>query len=301
MLVRRSKGSEMTRIRVSIGGTGRSSRPWTAEVDRDVQDPGSFGIVHPEEEDIGPGRVREVEPDRRALDQDREKAVVGGSLQQARVDPDRMLRDLTDPEHPAVPPGAPDRSADLVGERLVGDPLVDLGQGAEDRAVGTVVLERGSERCDGLLEPPLHQVGETFERDHPAGREVGRVLEPVAVDRVQEDRGADPLVEVPRVAAERLEVVASLEDVGGREAGEEILDRAVADARLGAGDGLDQRIHGGRDLGEGWVGDYEAGQPAPCSILTTDSRSVVSISWRSTPARAIAIWASTTPNLTPRL
>ena len=38
-----------------------------------------------------------------------------------------------------------------------------------------------------------------------------------------------------------------------------------------------------------------------CSIRTIDSSSPASIRSRSTPARARAIWASTTPNLTPRL
>ena len=42
-------------------------------------------------------------------------------------------------------------------------------------------------------------------------------------------------------------------------------------------------------ISSGVGGRGVAGQPAPCSIRMTDSSKVVSISWRSTPARARAI------------
>ena len=189
-----------------------------SEVDRDVEDPGPFGVVHPEEEDVGPGGVRQVEPDRGPLDQDREEAVVGVAFQEPGVDPDRVLVHGADAEHPAVPLAAPDRPADLVGQGLVGDPLVGLGQGTGDRAVDPVAGDRLAERGDRLLEPPLHQVGEAGKRDRPAGGDVRGVLDPEPVDRMEEDRGADPLVEVPGVGPERFQLVGKPEDLGRRPA-----------------------------------------------------------------------------------
>ena len=46
-----------------------------------------------------------------------------------------MLVGLPDPEHPAIARAAPDRAPHLVGQRLIRDLLVGLGQGAGDRAV----------------------------------------------------------------------------------------------------------------------------------------------------------------------
>ena len=43
-----------------------------------------FGIVHAQEEDVGPAAVRQVEPDGRALDQDREERLVRLALEEPR-------------------------------------------------------------------------------------------------------------------------------------------------------------------------------------------------------------------------
>ncbi len=50
-------------------------------------------------------------------------------------EPDRVLAHLPDPEHPPVPPAAPDRPPDLIGQRLVRHPLVSLRQRAGHRPV----------------------------------------------------------------------------------------------------------------------------------------------------------------------
>ena len=89
-----------------------------------------FGKVHAEEEDVGPAAVREVQPHRRPLDQDREERVVRLALEEPGMDAQRMLVDAADPEHPAVALAAPDRPPHLVGQGLEGDLLVGLGQGA---------------------------------------------------------------------------------------------------------------------------------------------------------------------------
>ena len=65
--------------------------PVNAQVHGDIQDAGPFGVVHAEEEDVRPGAVRQVQPHRGPLDQDREQAVLGGPFQQSRMNPDGML------------------------------------------------------------------------------------------------------------------------------------------------------------------------------------------------------------------
>ena len=121
----------ITRSRASIGGRGRSIAAVDPEVDRDIQDPRPLGKIHAEEEDVGPAAVRQVEPHRRLLDQDGEEGLVRLALEQPRMDPQRVLVDAADPEHPAVALAAPDRAPHLVGQGLKGDLLVGLRQRAD--------------------------------------------------------------------------------------------------------------------------------------------------------------------------
>ena len=132
------------------------------------------------------------------------------------MEPDRVLVDLADPEHPAVPLAAPHRPADLVGERLIGDLLVGLSHALAIDPFGPRP-DRRPERGDRLLEAPLHQVMKPWNGITPPVREVGRILEPIAIDGVKEHRRPDPLVEVPRILAKRLELVARPEDLDGGE------------------------------------------------------------------------------------
>ncbi len=156
--------------------------------------------------------------------------------------PDGMLVRPSDPEHPAVAPAAPDRAPNLVGEGRKRHLFVRLRQCAGQCPVRPVPARfRGAERGDRLLEPALHQVHEPVERDLARGGQVGRLLERVAVDGMQEHRGADPLVQVLGALAKRLDLLAGQEDLGGRCAGDQGADRAVAQVRVGAGDGLDQK------------------------------------------------------------
>src|SRR5512135_3897824 len=74
-------------------------------------------IVPAQEEGVGPGAGRQVEPDQRALDQDRGEPVVRRAPQEPGVDADRVHIGLAYAEHPEVgptapdPTGAPDRKA----------------------------------------------------------------------------------------------------------------------------------------------------------------------------------------------
>src|SRR5262245_19451061 len=113
----------MTRTRHSIGGVAWSSRPCTPR-STEIFSTRAPSVVHAQEEDVGPGAVRQVEPDRGPFDQDREERVLGLPGQQPGVDPKRMLVDPADAEHPAVALAAPDRPSDLVGQGLEGDLVI---------------------------------------------------------------------------------------------------------------------------------------------------------------------------------
>jgi hypothetical protein len=214
--------------------------PVDAQVDRDVQDSRSFRVIHPQEEDVGPGGVRKVEPDRRALDQDREQVGFGRALEQPGMESHGMLIDLADPEHPAVAVAVADRPADLVGEGLVGDLFIHLRQSAGDRAVRPFVGHHAPEAGQRLLEPALHQVDKPGVRNHPARRQLGGVLDPVAVDRVQEHRRAHALIEVPRALAKLFELVAGLQDLRRAQPRDQLAQRPIPRRRFGTGDRRDQ-------------------------------------------------------------
>ncbi len=126
----------ITRSRDSIGCGGRSVAPVHSQVDRDVQDPRAFGKIHPQEEDVGPSAVREVQPHRRPLDQDRKQRPVRLAQQEPRMDPQRMFFGTADPKHPAVSLAASHRPAHLVGQRLKRDLLVGPRQRAGDVPFG---------------------------------------------------------------------------------------------------------------------------------------------------------------------
>ena len=150
------------------------------------------------------------------------------------MDTQRMLVDAADPEHPAIALAAPDRPPDLVGQGLKGDLLVGLGQRAADRSAGPILFECASERGDRLLVPPVHHVHEAIERDQPGGPDRRVFLDVVAVNRVQEQAGSNPLVQVLALLAKRFQLLAGLE-------------------LLGQADAADQRPRGAvPDLGSGW-------------------------------------------------
>ena len=108
------------------GGARAGVAPVDAEVDRDVEDPGAFGVVHAQEEDVGPRAMGEVETDGSAFDQDGEEAVAPAALEEGRDEADRVFVGRADAEHPAVAPAASDGAADLVGQGLVADLLVGV-------------------------------------------------------------------------------------------------------------------------------------------------------------------------------
>ena len=91
-----------------------------------------------------------------------------------------------------------------------------------------------------LLESTFHQVGEPVERDQAGRRDFRRILDQVAMNRLQEHEGANTVVEVCRALAEILEIVANQQELRGGHALEKSNDGTVAELGISAGDRLDQ-------------------------------------------------------------
>ena len=116
---------------------------------------------------------------------------------------------MTHPEHPLIALYHPHAAADLVRERLKTKPLVGNGQRTADairRALGSL---HGEKVIQGFFEPAIEKKMETAERDETfAGpdRPVQLSGKVEAVDRVQEEQGANTLVEVVTPAPEVVEL-----------------------------------------------------------------------------------------------
>ena len=149
----------------------------------------------------------------------------------------------------------------------------------------------------------------------PVARSDGGVLDVVAVDRVEEQRGPDALVEVVALLAERLQLLAGLELLGEVSAGDRA-SRAERSRHLGSGLVIvsmrslagvsdmvgDSRYGDGREWSTTRVGRTFGVIGASSARAGQGSiQETARIRSRSTPASARAIWASTIPNLTPRL
>ncbi len=229
----------------AVGFDGRNRMRVTAEqpeVDRDVQDTGSLGVIHAEEEDVGPGGMGQVEPNGRPLDQHGKELAGPSAPEQSRMNSDGMLVGLPDAKHPAIARAASDRASHLVGECLVGDLFVGVSQGAEDCAVDAAGPHGAEKRGDRLLETSGKQILESVE-GNPSGRgHAWCVLDHESEDRMQEHRSAHALIEVLRAPTKRLQFLARGQDLGNREPLDQLADRLVANRGVGAPDGGDQRI-----------------------------------------------------------
>ena len=132
-------------------------RPWAriaaahAQVDRDIEDPRAFGIIHAQEENVAPGAVGQVHAHRRSLAQDRERAVRRSRRQQFRPQAQRLIGGMADAEHPLVAAHCADAAADLVGQRLKGQAVIGGRQGAGESIAGALVSLRGQEQDGSLL------------------------------------------------------------------------------------------------------------------------------------------------------
>ena len=226
---------------------GRAWRGITAmdgEVDRDVEDPGAFRIIHAEEENIAPAAMAEVHAHRGAFAQDGIDAG-GVAPGQLRSDTEGLIEGMTHSEHPLVAADGADAAADLVGQGLEGEAMVGGGEGARDAVAGTVVRLVGEEAGDGLVEPTVEEVLVTSERDEAARVEFGAARQVKPVQGVEEEERPNTFVEIGGVVPEGFEGMALGEQVGEGSLMAEMLEGLVADGGIGAGDDRNEgRGHG---------------------------------------------------------
>lgn len=187
-----------------------------AEIDGDIEDLGALGEVHAEEEDVAPAAVGEVHPDGGFLAEDGEGAVGTGD-EEIRVKAEGLIGGVADAEHPLVAADGTDAATDLVAEGLKGEALVGGGEGGREAVAGALAGLGGEEGVDGFLEAALEEVFVTAERDEggcAAGGEAGEARGDFeAMKGVEEEEGADALVEVVRAPAEGVEGGAGAEEL----------------------------------------------------------------------------------------
>lgn len=231
-----------------------------AEVDGDVEDLGALRVVHAEEEDVAPSAVGEVHAQRGALAEDGEETR-GGTGAEFGSYAERVIGGVADAKHPLVTAHGADAAADLVGERLEGEAVVGGGEGGGEAVAGSLLALGGEERIDGFLETTGEQLfvaaegNETWGSglDWAVSSEFGGEME--AVDGIEEEKGADAVVEVGGLTAEVVEDLAGGEQMGGVEGGTEEVEGLIADAWIIGGDDRQEGvIHGGRAGVEGWGG-----------------------------------------------
>ena len=215
--------------------TGAGIATVDTEVDRDVQDLGAFRIIHPEEEDVGPRRVGQVHADRSLFAQDRIRTIRGG-LQQFGPDAQGLVDGMPHAEHPLIAPDGADTATDLIRERLEGQPMIGRGQGGTDAVAGAFGLLLGQEGIDRLLESTMEQVLESAERNQPTGApalagEHGGKME--AMQGVQEEQRANPLVEVGGATPEAVQFGSELQQSRRRRAGHDAFQGEVPHLRPG--------------------------------------------------------------------
>src|SRR4051812_14000525 len=125
-----------------------------------------------------------------------------------------MFVRMTYAEHPAVSGTAPDRTPDLVGQRLIRCLLVGLREGAGDSAIRAVAPGGRQKRSNRLFEASRQEVFESLEWNSSSLGHVHGILQPIAVQGVQEHRRANALIKILRVPPEAFQNAAGFEDVG---------------------------------------------------------------------------------------
>src|SRR5262245_10746614 len=100
------------------------------QVNRAVEDPRSFGKIHPQKKDVAPGAVREVHPHRSFLAEDRKTRRIGARSEQFGPNSQGMIGDVPCPKHPLVAAYHAYAAPDLVGQGLKREPMVSVGQSA---------------------------------------------------------------------------------------------------------------------------------------------------------------------------
>ena len=188
-----------------MGGRGACVATAHGEVDRDVEDAGALGKVHPEKKDVAPGAVSEVHADGCPFVKDREGAIE--RLGEDRAQPQRDFIGRAAAEHPLVSADLAHGGADLIGERLQGEPVVTLRQRRAKCVAGPVLSLAIEQDFDGFAEPALEEVMVGGSRDQAGCLRIRfkqrRQMEPV--QRVKKKPGAHTLIKIWGGAAKVIE------------------------------------------------------------------------------------------------
>ena len=254
-----------------------------AQVNRDIEHARAFGKIHAQEKDVAPAAVGQVHAHGRGLAQDGVERLGGAALQQLATDAQRIVGGMAGAEHPLIAAHGAHAAAHLVGQRLEPQRAIAGGQGAGDGGARSGGGLRREKDVDGLLESPLQQMGVAGERDGGADRSGGMARHMKAMDGIEEEQGAYPLVEVIARAAEAVERRALGQQFIERGAAADGIERAVAFVGIGGGDNPGQPAH----------------RPLSCaadiSRVASSSSTCASTSARSRPASASASWALSRP------
>ena len=156
-----------------------------------------------------------------------------------------MVRGMAHAEHPLVTAHGTHAAANLIGERLKGNALVNDGKRAGNGIAGAGGFLHLEKMLQCFLEPPLQQVFEAFERNHArrARWQFGGQMKPM--NGVEKEQGADAFVKIITTAAEGFQFRARGEQLicGQRRANE--VQRLIALLRIRRRDDFQKaRRHG---------------------------------------------------------
>ena len=128
-------------------------------------------------------------------------------LQKLRADAQRMIAGMAHAEHPLIAPHGAHTSAHLIRQRLKTEALVRRGQRAADAVTGAFDRLMREEIVDGLAEPAIQQMQVAGKRNRAARIQPRLLGQMIAVNRIEEKKRADAVVQIARLAAKCIELM----------------------------------------------------------------------------------------------
>jgi len=130
--------------------------------------------------------------------------------------------------------------ADLVGKRLEPQAMVRCGQSAGNGLVGSLGVLCAQKNLDGFLEPTLQQVAVAVEGYEPQLPDAGLLRQVEAVNVIQEEQGANALVEVRALFAKCFQVRTLMQQILEPGRASPCIDGLVAHIGIGGCDDRDE-------------------------------------------------------------
>jgi hypothetical protein len=107
-----------------------------AQIHREIEHLRPLGVVHAEEKDVAPGRVAEIESDRRLLDQQRRGLVPTSSRHQLVPQAERIIEGMARAKHPLVSAHGSHGLLDLLRQGLEREAMIGRRQRTRQRVRG---------------------------------------------------------------------------------------------------------------------------------------------------------------------